>query len=99
VKHQLGTNLRILGEEAYVEHGRILESLAVGRHPLIQCDGLAFFEDIFDATIEPTMRRRTGKIPEWRFGVANLVFEEDEEEDGERGRKKRAEGKEREHRS
>jgi hypothetical protein len=71
----------------YVEHERVLESLAIGRDPLIPCDGLALFEDVRDVSIEPTLRGRSGKFPEWRLGTPNLEFDECEDGNEERRRK------------
>ena len=82
-----GAGPRILGEKAYVERGWILEGLAIGCHPLVPGDGLASFEDVFEVAIEPTLRRRARESPEWRFGVANLVFDEGEDEEDEKGGK------------
>ena len=45
------------------------------------------FEDVFGVSIEPTPGRWAGKFPERRFGVANQVFEESEDEDEERSDK------------
>ena len=76
------------GVKAYVEHGRILKRFAVGGHPLVPCDRLTPFGDVFSIAIEPTLRRRTGKLSERRFGVTDLVFDEGEDEDEDRGRDK-----------
>jgi hypothetical protein len=53
----------------YVEHERVLESLAIGRDPLIPCDGLAFFEDVHDVSIKPTLGGRSRKFPEWDLAL------------------------------
>lgn len=83
------TKLREKGEETYVEHGGILESGAIGRNPLIPRDGLAPFENVFEVTIEPALRRRARKLPEWRFGVTNSMFDDEKDDYEQRGGRER----------
>ena len=76
-------------EEAHIEHIPVQEGPAIGRHPLIPCDGLASLKDLFDVSIEPTLRRWSGKLSEGRLGDADLMFGESEDEDEERYHKER----------
>jgi hypothetical protein len=87
-KNELKAESRTVVEEAHIEHSWILESLAIGRHPLIPRDGLASFEDLFDISVEPTFGRWSREFPEWRPSAANLRFDESEDESEERGCKK-----------
>lgn len=86
-KYQRTARVRMARENAHVEHSGILEGLAIYRHPLIPGDGLTFFVDVFEISIKPTPRRWTGKFAEWRFGVANQMFEESGGEGEEQGGK------------
>ena len=80
----------------YVEHVRVLESLAISRHPVIPCGGLTLFEDIFDVSVQPASRLGTRESPEGRSRAANAVFDECGEKAEERSRKN-GEGKEPKH--
>ena len=77
---------------SYVKHARVLESLAIGRHPLIPRNGLTLLEDLFDVPIQPASRLRSREFSEGRFKVADLVFDEcvhkDEEKSCKEGERK-----------
>lgn len=72
-----------------------MKSLAVGGHPLIPCEGLTPLGDVREVAVEPAARWGTGKSPEWRSCVKDLVFEEgkgdDEERDNKNPERKRGE--------
>lgn len=87
---------KTVGERTYIEHARILKSLAIGRHPLIPRDRLTPFKDFLYGSIQPTSRWRSREFPEGRFGVSNLIFDEGGRKDKERCCKKR-QRKEEEH--
>jgi hypothetical protein len=72
----------------YIEDVRKPESLAIGRHPLIQCDGLSLFVNFFKVSIQPASRLRSRESSEGRPQGADLVSDECEEKDEERTRKK-----------
>ena len=72
------------GEEIYVEHDWILESFAIGGHPLIPGNGVTPFENLFDISVQPASRLRSGEVPEGRSKVANPVFDEGVDKDYER---------------
>ena len=72
----------------YVEHHRILESFAIGGHPLIPGDGLSPIEDLPEIPIQPASRLGSREIPEGRSGVANPVFDKVVDKDYEGGGKK-----------
>ena len=68
-------------EGIYVKHDRVLESLAIGGHPRIPGDGVTLFEDLFDISVQPALRLRSGEVPERRSKVANPVFDEGVDKD------------------
>ena len=72
----------------YIEHGRVPESLAIGRHPLVPSDGPTPLDDFFGVSIQPASRPRSRELSEGRLEVANLVFDEFGYKDEERSRKK-----------
>ena len=74
----------------YVEHGWVpeSESLAIGRHPLVPCDGSTPFDHFFGVSIQPALRPRSREFSEGRLEVANLRSDEYEHKDEERSRKK-----------
>jgi len=77
-----------VGGGVYVEHFRVSESLAIGRHPLIPGDGLTPFEYFFDASIQPALGLRSRESSEGGSRVADLVFDKRGHKDEERSRKK-----------
>ena len=64
------------GKGTYVEHDRVLEGFAIGGRPLIPGGGVTLFEDLFDISVQPALRLRSGEVPERRSRVANPVFDE-----------------------
>ena len=72
----------------YIEHGRVPESLAIGRHPLVPSDGPTPLDDFFGVSIQPASRPRSRELSEGRPEVANLVYDEFGYKDEERSRKK-----------
>ena len=73
----------------YVEHDWVLESFAIGRHPLIPGDGLSLFDNLFDISVQPASGLGSGEVSERRSRVANAIFGEGVDEDYEGGGKKR----------